>query len=482
MTATGQRTLAAIVFTDAVGFSARVTEDEPAAIDAMRQDVAVMTESCHRYDGQVVKNTGDGLMMLFNSAVQAVHCAVDIQRRFAEAGGTGTDSKRLWHRIGVHLGDVVLANGDALGDGVNIAARLQEHAEPGGICLSQTVFEVVRSSLAVPVGKPQRLELKNVEAVQAVHIGPQAIAGLAGRRLSSRSWRASGHVWIAGGIVALAAALAYVGYSVSEGLKRIPTAERMILPSTTPDSPISATAPQRSAEPAPSTPSGRSAASVVPAPASVPPPATTAPASPSRTTTSSPATPPPAITAPPKPATGSVSSPSPLSSAPEAPSTPVASGVASSALEIARRRQQARLTYGYEDFSNWLATGTGDIPEPLVRRYRLLSEMMIWLRARVAAATEDRPLEIRSDLPGNIEYTKVWGAANGRLTIAGPTGVKTIDWSSLPPRVVTWIVDAAVRANPLTRPEAQRLRMWAAAFNDEYNLAAPRAPVNRRRF
>jgi class 3 adenylate cyclase len=481
MTATGQRTLAAIVFTDAVGFSTRVTEDEPAAIDAMRRDVTVMTESCHRYDGQVVKNTGDGLMMLFNSAVQAVHCAVDIQRRFAEAGRAGTDSRRLWHRIGVHLGDVVLANGDALGDGVNIAARLQEHAEPGGICLSQTVFEVVRSSLAVPVGKPQRLELKNVEAVQAVHIGPQAIAGLATRRLSSRTWRASGHVWIAGGIVALAAALAYVGYSVSEGLKSIPAAQRVTLPSATPSSPISATAPQKSAEPSPSNPPGRSAVSVVPAPASVPPPATTAPASASPAATGLPATPPPAITAPPKPETGSVSSPSPPSSAQDAAPT-AASGVASNALEIARRRQQARLTYGYEDFSNWLATGTGDAPEPLVRRYRLLSEMMVWLRARVAAATEDQPLEIRSDLPGNIEYNKVWGAANGRLTIAGPKGVKTIDWSSLPPRAVTWIVDAAVRANPLTRPEAQRLRTWAAAFNDEYNLAAPRAPVNRRRF
>ena len=170
-TSSGQRTLAAIVFTDAVDFSARVTEDEPAALDAMRRDVATMTESCRRYDGQVVKNTGDGLMMLFGSAVQAVHCAVDIQRRFAEAARLGTESRKLWHRIGVHLGDVVLANGDALGDGVNIAARLQEHAEPGGICLSQTVFEVVRSSLAVPVGKPQRLELKNVEAVQALQIG-----------------------------------------------------------------------------------------------------------------------------------------------------------------------------------------------------------------------------------------------------------------------------------------------------------------------
>ena len=107
---------------------------------------------------------------------------------------------------------------------------------------------------------------------------------------------------------------------------------------------------------------------------------------------------------------------------------------------------------------------------------------MIWLRARVAAATEEKPLEIRPDLPAGAEFNKVWGAADGRLVVAGPTGMRTIDWSSVPPRAVTWIVEAAVRANPLTRPEPQRLRMWATAFNEEYNLPAPRAPGNRRRF
>jgi hypothetical protein len=108
--------------------------------------------------------------------------------------------------------------------------------------------------------------------------------------------------------------------------------------------------------------------------------------------------------------------------------------------------------------------------------------MMTWLRARVAGATEAQPLEVRADLPGATEYGKVWGAADGRLSIAGPNGVKTVEWSSVPPRAVTWIVEAAVRANPATRPEPQQLRLWAAAFNEEYNLPAPRAPGNRRRF
>lgn len=465
-TSSGQRTLAAIVFTDAVDFSARVTEDEPVALDAMRRDVATMTESCRRYDGQVVKNTGDGLMMLFGSAVQAVHCAVDIQRRFAEAARLGTESRKLWHRIGVHLGDVVLANGDALGDGVNIAARLQEHAEPGGICLSQTVFEVVRSSLAVPVGKPQRLELKNVEAVQALQIGPQAIAGLAARRLPSRGRRAGGHVWIAGGIVVLAAAIAYVGYSVNEGLKRIPAAQPDSPPTATrPTTPESDTARESPAPQVSVSPPADSRSSAIPAAsAAAPPIATTTPPSKPDTSTALPS-PAPAVTS-------------------ETASTPAVAGFPLTG-ELAQRRQRARLSYGYEDFANWLRSaerGGAAPPEPLVRRYQLLSDMMIWLRARVAAATEEKPLEIRPDLPAGAEFNKVWGAADGRVVVAGPTGMRTIDWSGVPPRAVTWIVEAAVRANPLTRPEPQRLRMWATAFNEEYNLPAPRAPGNRRRF
>ncbi|HEY7444809.1 MAG TPA: adenylate/guanylate cyclase domain-containing protein [Vicinamibacterales bacterium] len=467
--AAGQRALAAIVFTDAVDFSARVTEDEPVALEAMRRDVEAMTESCRRYDGQVVKNTGDGLMMLFNSAVQAVHCAVDIQRRFAETSRLGAAAPRLWHRIGVHLGDVVLANGDAFGDGVNVAARLQEHAEPGGICLSQTVFEVVRSSLAVPVGKPQRLELKNVEAVQALRIGPQALAGLAARRVSGRARPVAGHVWIAAGIVVLAAAIAYVGYSVNDALKRVPSAQSERPPSATAATPVTSAAPREST--VPSAPDPPRAGGSAPAGATIPEPARPAAATPSS-----------------KPAVESDERAVPATQTPLTPaaaSTPAAAPVPDLG-EIGRRRQQARVTYAFADFADWLATeqrGSAVGPaDQLVRRYRLLDEMMTWVRAQVAAATEQRPLEIRDGVPAAAEYDRVWGAPDGQLVVAGPAGVRTVGWSSVPPRAVTWIVEAAGRANPLNRPEPQRFRMWVTAFNEEYNLPTPRAPGNRRRF
>src|SRR4051812_5486516 len=137
-----QRTLAAIVFTDAVGFSARVGSDEDGTVALISHDLELISSLCERHEGQVVKSRGDGLMMLFTSAVQAVTCALEIQKKFADRLPENPNGELLMHRIGIHLGDVLMSNGDALGDGVNVAARLEQEAEPGGICMSQTVYDV----------------------------------------------------------------------------------------------------------------------------------------------------------------------------------------------------------------------------------------------------------------------------------------------------------------------------------------------------
>src|SRR5438552_3528114 len=99
----GQRTLAAIVFTDVVDFSTRVGQDEEATLSIVRRDLAWMSDLCKSHDGHVLKSTGDGLLMYFNSAVQAVQCAMDIQKRLAGQIRDGSDEP-LQHRIGVHLG------------------------------------------------------------------------------------------------------------------------------------------------------------------------------------------------------------------------------------------------------------------------------------------------------------------------------------------------------------------------------------------
>jgi class 3 adenylate cyclase len=164
----GQRSLAAIVFTDVVGFSARMQENEEATLRLLKQDFDLMREACVQHEGSVLKTTGDGLLLHFMSAVQAVACALAIQRAFAERLKSKSPEKPLLHRVGIHLGDVFVDKEDVMGDGVNIAARLQAEAEPGGICISQTVYHVVRNKLALQVTRLGPRELKNIS--QAIPI------------------------------------------------------------------------------------------------------------------------------------------------------------------------------------------------------------------------------------------------------------------------------------------------------------------------
>ncbi len=173
---TGQRMLAAIVFTDTVGFSERVGRDEEGTLELVRKDLEIMTKLCVRFEGRVVKSTGDGLMMLFSSAVQAVNCALEAQRIFQEQSRSSKDA--LMHRIGVHLGDVLVSDGDALGDGVNVAARLEQESEPGGICMSQTVYEVVKGRIFLQAARIGDLKLKNI----AEPISAYKVAGVAKAR------------------------------------------------------------------------------------------------------------------------------------------------------------------------------------------------------------------------------------------------------------------------------------------------------------
>jgi class 3 adenylate cyclase len=164
----GQRTLAAIVFTDVVSFSARMQANEEATLRLLKRDFDTMREICTRHEGAVLKTTGDGLLLYFSSAVQAVACALAMQRTFAERAKNRPLEKPLEHRVGIHLGDVFVNKQDVMGDGVNIAARLQAEAEPGGICISQTVYHVVRNKLALQVTRLGPRELKNI--TQAVPI------------------------------------------------------------------------------------------------------------------------------------------------------------------------------------------------------------------------------------------------------------------------------------------------------------------------
>ncbi len=183
----GQRALAAIVVTDGVGFSARMVEDEEQTLNLICRDLDLMSRLCHQMQGQVLKNTGDGLLMYFVSAVQAVTCAIEIQKALMQASKNLSPTETLAHRIGIHLGDVFFSETDVMGTGVNIAARLQSLAVPQGICLSKTVYDVVKGPLALNATYLGPLKLKNIqEAVPAYQI----VAGAKAQNLPSDNMEA----------------------------------------------------------------------------------------------------------------------------------------------------------------------------------------------------------------------------------------------------------------------------------------------------
>ena len=164
-----QRTLAAIVFTDVVSFSARMNADEDKTMQLLKEDTVYIQKACDETSGMVLKSTGDGFLMYFNSAVQAVKCALAIQNRQAERLKTTAADDILQHRIGIHLGDVFASDGDVMGDGVNIAARLEAEAEPGGICISQTVHDVVKNKISLKTNFLGPRDLKNIKEAVPVY-------------------------------------------------------------------------------------------------------------------------------------------------------------------------------------------------------------------------------------------------------------------------------------------------------------------------
>lgn len=179
-------TLAAIVFTDIAGYSTLVEQDEPGTLAAAERDFALMRERCAAHDGSVVKTTGDGLLCAFSSAVKAVGFAVEVQDLLRKARDAAA-GPALHHRIGVHVGDVVVREDDVHGDGVNVAARIQAEAPPGGIAVSQTVYDVVRNKLELQVRFLGERELKNLRTTVPVYeiLGTAA----AGRRARPRTRR-----------------------------------------------------------------------------------------------------------------------------------------------------------------------------------------------------------------------------------------------------------------------------------------------------
>lgn len=157
------RRLTAIVSADVVGYSRLIGDDETGTISALRQHRAELIDvEIDAHGGRIVKTMGDGLLLEFPSVVDAVRCAVAVQDGMGERNTDTHEDKQIVFRIGVNLGDIVIDGDDILGDGVNIAARLEALAEPGGICISQRVYEDVQDRLEIEFMDLGKRELKNI--------------------------------------------------------------------------------------------------------------------------------------------------------------------------------------------------------------------------------------------------------------------------------------------------------------------------------
>ncbi len=159
-----ERQLVALMLTDMVGYTRLSQQDEARALRLLDEHGNAIRDSVQAHGGHTIKGTGDGFLVEFPSALQAVSCAVDIQRRFHDRNRNVEEGERFNVRIGLHVGDVVRRDGDVFGDGVNITARLEPLAGPGGISVSSAVRDEVWNKIGRPIVSLGRQRLKNLEA------------------------------------------------------------------------------------------------------------------------------------------------------------------------------------------------------------------------------------------------------------------------------------------------------------------------------
>jgi TolB-like protein len=186
------RRLAAIVAADVAGYSRLMGLDEVGTARTLREHRKVTDALVARHGGRLVKTTGDGVLLEFPSVVDAVECAVAVQAVMSERNQGVPEDRRMLFRIGINLGDILIEGDDILGDGVNLAARLEGIAMPGGICISSSAYEQVRGKVPVEFTDLGEQNLKNIaRPIRAYAVGPGANAHQIARLPSSTAPRLS---------------------------------------------------------------------------------------------------------------------------------------------------------------------------------------------------------------------------------------------------------------------------------------------------
>ena len=175
------RRLAAILAADVAGYSRLMGADESGTLQALKAIRSELIDpSLAAHNGRLVKTTGDGLLVEFASVVDALRCAAEVQAAMAESNAPLPPDRRVEFRVGIHQGDIVVGDGDIFGDGVNIAARLEALAEPGGICVSARVQEDAAGKLDLAFEDLGEQALKNItRPVRAYSIATGAVSSTA---------------------------------------------------------------------------------------------------------------------------------------------------------------------------------------------------------------------------------------------------------------------------------------------------------------
>ena len=162
MTSNLERRLSAIMFTDIVGFTRIMGDDESTALTILENQESLITPIINSHNGNIIKKTGDGYLLEFSSSVEAVECAIKMQYSI-KTHNSNENNLEFHIRIGIHLGDIVVVGDDILGDGVNIASRIEPLAKPDGICLTEAVYASVKSKLSIRPKRIDEVELKHID-------------------------------------------------------------------------------------------------------------------------------------------------------------------------------------------------------------------------------------------------------------------------------------------------------------------------------
>ncbi len=163
------RRLAAIMFTDIKGFSSIMETDESTAVGMVKAQREIIRRQIALHQGEERETIGDAFLVIFESAINAVQCAIDIQREILKYNQEREEEKHVWVRIGIHLGDIIVEEGSIFGGGVNLAARVEPLAEPGGVCITQQVLDQVKHHIDIAVKRLSIKELKNITDIPALY-------------------------------------------------------------------------------------------------------------------------------------------------------------------------------------------------------------------------------------------------------------------------------------------------------------------------